>query len=66
MGGKGRGAHGMVTGMEENITETDEAKADRQTDKTKNTKLKCTVKQKRPPGNCNGPTGMPDNDAAGC
>lgn len=37
-----------------------------QTDRQTNTKLKCTVKHKRPPGNCDGPTGMPDNDAVGC
>lgn len=53
---------GGLTDLEENITETDEAQTDRQT----NTKLKCTVKPKRPPGNCDGPTGMLDNDAVGC
>lgn len=54
--------YGRVTGVEENITETDETQTYIQT----NTKLKCTVKDKRPPRNCNGPAGILDNDAVGC
>lgn len=54
--------YSRVTGVEENIIETDESETYIQ----KNTKLKCTVKDKRPPGNYNGLTGILDNDAVGC
>lgn len=57
---------GRVTRVEENITETDEAQTYIHTDRQTSTKLKCTVKDTRPPGNCKGPTGILDNDAVGC
>lgn len=56
------GYGGDVTGVAENITETDEAPTYRQT----NGKFKCTVKGKRLPASGTGPVQVLNNHAVGC
>lgn len=56
---------GRVGGLEEKITGTDEAQTGRHTD-TQTNRIAAQMYCETPPANCDGPTGMPNNDAAGC
>lgn len=56
---------GRVTGVEKRITATDEAETQSHTDTQTNRKA-AQMYCETPPANCDGPTGMPNNDAAGC
>lgn len=55
-----------VTGGEGETWQKIRQTAEGKTYRSMNTKLKCTVKDKRPPGNCSGSSSIQDNDAVRC